>query len=264
MDREFRIILKGELVVYRLRRDRRSSGLRATARGDEGLVVHAGRRTPSWHVEEFLRAHSRWVLARWSELRRAWDQLFDPSGAPRVLLRGRWIPVEVSDGMVGRARVALDGEVLRVAVPRGTERRCAKPVERWFRQRARQEFAPLCEATADEMGVRYERLRIGGQRSRWGGYTSRGTVSLNWKILMAPADVYRYVVVHELAHVRHRNHSREFWALVERYCPEYRSHRRWLRENSLLLDAIASFSHLCDGRIAGKRWGFGLRAEDHR
>ena len=88
-----------------------------------------------------------------------------------------------------------------------------------------------CERLAQASGLAYRRLRIGLQSSRWGSYSSRGTLSLNAKLMLLPDPVVRYVVHHELTHSLHMNHSAAFWALCRRLRPDYEVHKAWLRRN---------------------------------
>jgi len=96
---------------------------------------------------------------------------------------------------------------------------------------ARKLVSTLAREEAERIGVEYRRIRIGGQRTLWGSCSSRGTLSFNWRLVLAPPDVLDYVVVHELCHLRVPNHSRQFWALVEQHRPSWRRQRHWLREN---------------------------------
>jgi len=99
---------------------------------------------------------------------------------------------------------------------------------------ARAAARELCSALADEeaerLGVVYRRVRIGGQRTLWGSCSARGTLSFNWRLVLAPFDVLDYVVLHELCHLRVPNHSRRFWTLLERHRPDWRTQRDWLRD----------------------------------
>ena len=104
-------------------------------------------------------------------------------------------------------------------------------VESEARAAARELVSTLARDEAKHIGVRYHRIRIGGQRTRWGSCSSRGTLSFNWRLVLAPVEVLDYVVVHELCHLRVPNHSRRFWALVERHRPHWRDQRDWLRRH---------------------------------
>jgi predicted metal-dependent hydrolase len=96
---------------------------------------------------------------------------------------------------------------------------------------ARELISALAEEEAERLGVVYRRIRIGGQRTLWGSCSARGTLSFNWRLMLAPLEVLDYVVVHELCHLRVPDHSRRFWALVERHRPDWRRQRSWLREH---------------------------------
>jgi hypothetical protein len=82
------------------------------------------------------------------------------------------------------------------------------------------------------MGVRHEQIQIRNQKTRWGSYSPKtGTLSLNFRLLMAPEEIIDYVLVHELAHAEHPNHGPRFWRLVEQYVPDYEAKNEWLKEN---------------------------------
>jgi predicted metal-dependent hydrolase len=103
---------------------------------------------------------------------------------------------------------------------------------------ARALVSALAEEEAERLGVAYRRIRIGGQRTLWGSCSPRGTLSFNWRLVLAPLEVLDYVVVHELCHLRVPNHSRAFWALVEGLRPRWREQRTWLREHGPELLAL--------------------------
>ena len=99
------------------------------------------------------------------------------------------------------------------------------------RRAARELVTMLCEEEAEALGVRWSRIEIRDQRSRWGSCSTRGTLSFNWRLVLAPFEVLDYVVVHELCHLREPNHSPRFWALVAGRRPDWSASRDWLREH---------------------------------
>ena len=88
---------------------------------------------------------------------------------------------------------------------------------------------------AQQMGLSYGRITIRSQRTRWGSCSAKGNLNFNCLLMLAPKEVQDYVVIHELCHRREMNHSTAFWAEVERYCPGYRLHRKWLKDNGAAL-----------------------------
>lgn len=107
------------------------------------------------------------------------------------------------------------------------EKRYIEAAKEYFPKRAAH-FAPLTGGT-------YNRITIRDQKTRWGSCSARGTLSFNWRLMLAPPAVLDYVVVHELCHLTHMDHSKAFWALAESACPDYRSHRKWLKDHGQTL-----------------------------
>lgn len=97
------------------------------------------------------------------------------------------------------------------------------------RRRARAELPPLLLALAAAHGIEVSRVTIRDQRSRWGSCSRRGTITLNWRLVLVPDFVREYVMLHELMHRRELNHSPRFWRLVAAVCPRLVEARRWLR-----------------------------------
>jgi predicted metal-dependent hydrolase len=99
------------------------------------------------------------------------------------------------------------------------------------RRAARELVAMLVEDEADALGVDVKRIQIRDQRTRWGSCSPGGSLSFNWRLVLAPFEVLDYVVVHEVCHLREANHSRRFWRLVESRRPEWREQKAWLDEH---------------------------------
>ena len=100
-----------------------------------------------------------------------------------------------------------------------------------LKKQARRVFLARSAYFAPVVGVRYSRVTVRSQRSKWGSCSSRGGLNFNCLLLLAPAEVLDYVVVHELCHRLEMNHSPRFWAEVKRVLPDYAEARKWLRQN---------------------------------
>ena len=102
-------------------------------------------------------------------------------------------------------------------------------------ERALQVIPPRVGEFAARMGVTYGRITIRNQRRRWGSCSSQGNLNFNCLLMLSPAEVLDYVIVHELAHRKEMNHSRAFWAQVEAVLPDYREREKWLKEQGKIL-----------------------------
>lgn len=139
-----------------------------------------------------------------------------------VFLRGVAHPIRVADdgasAAYGDRVVELDGTLdVRGAI------------ESDLRQLARAELVPRLLEVAAGHGIAVERVLVRNQRSRWGSCSPAGVIALNFRLVQMPPEIRDYVLVHELMHRLHQNHSRRFWRLVESACPDFRAAERWLR-----------------------------------
>lgn len=111
----------------------------------------------------------------------------------------------------------------------------ARPDEPQLRERAARELPPQLRALADAHGITVTRISIRNQRTRWGACSSRGSITLNWRLILVPPFVREYVMIHELMHRRELNHSRRFWRHVAAACPDHATARRWLLDQGRAL-----------------------------
>lgn len=114
--------------------------------------------------------------------------------------------------------------------------------EQAYRRRAKEILTRKADAYAKKMGVTYERLTVKDQKTRWGSCSAKGNLNFNWHIILAPEAVTDYVVIHELAHRIHMDHSAAFYRTVAAIMPDYRRQECWLKENG---DSLRTFS--CHG-----------------
>lgn len=149
-------------------------------------------------------------------------------------------PTRADDSLSSQLRFELVGQALVARVSSAVYRQLAtrptafqdsysRAVGRFAEAEARLHLEDRVRYWSTRMGLQPTGLSFRRQKTRWGSCSSEGHVSLNWKLVFAPEAVIDYVVIHELAHLKHQNHSAQFWDLVEQYDPQAQSHRRWLR-----------------------------------
>ena len=121
--------------------------------------------------------------------------------------------------------------ILRLTGCTENEEACVSALRRWLSGVARKEFAPRLDALSARTGIQYSKMQVRMQRTCWGSRSSTGTISLNLCLLFLDPALLRYLMIHELCHARHMNHSRRFWQLVGRFEPGYRRLDRRLGES---------------------------------
>jgi predicted metal-dependent hydrolase len=119
-------------------------------------------------------------------------------------------------------RYRMQGDILRLSGRTDSDAECVKALKRWLSATARESIEPRLRALSAETGNAYKRLRVAGQKTCWGSHSSTGTISVNYCLLFQSPALLRYLIIHELSHAQHMNHSRRFWRLVGRYEPNYR------------------------------------------
>ena len=191
-------------------------------RGRVEVVVP--KRTSARAVKEFVEDNRDWI----ERAKHSFAEHFSPAAfvLPDIVelpaIGNKVIVRFQPDASVDGVHYRYGHGILRLKGNVGDEGQCVKALQRWLSGVARREFLPRLESLSAEMGIDFERMHIRMQRTCWGSRSSSGTISLNLCLLFVPPDLLRYLLIHELAHGRHMNHSARFWQLVTRYEPDAR------------------------------------------
>ncbi len=205
-------------------------------------MVVLPRRMPAAEAERLIQQHAAWVDRHVSRIAGEQARLAarPPLGEGRVLeVAGEPTRIWTVDARAARpARGRVEAVPGGLVVRLGQDGRgAAEVLEPWLRRRAREVIAARIAERAADLDVRPGRLTVRDQSSRWASASTGGALAFSWRLVLAPPFVLDAVVVHELAHLRIRNHSRRFWTLVERYAPRAPEARRWLRDHAADLRA---------------------------
>ncbi len=146
------------------------------------------------------------------------------------LVLGKEIQLRVVENQKIALTLGTEFCISQIALPQAR-----KVFENWYRAYAMKIINDRVEYFSRQHGFRYEKIRITSARTRWGSCSSRGTLSFTWRLVMAPLEIVDYVVIHELAHIRIKNHSPIFWAEVARLMPAYKQSKDWLKKNGRIL-----------------------------
>ena len=222
----------GRRLPYAIRRSvRRKKTVAVTVDAGGKVLVVAPVRLAAERLDEIVIRKAAWIVRR---LRRA--ESHDPPPATRefvsgesVLYLGRHYRLKVHPDETGVAR--LRGGWLHVPAPAGPQQAAhvRAALVSWFRRHAAERLPERIAAWRATAGVPLPRVVIADQQKRWGSCDQRGTIRLNWRIVQVPMRLVDYVVVHELVHLRHRGHDRDYWQAVGRVMPDYERRREDLR-----------------------------------
>lgn len=228
MKKQTKILVWNPISVELTRKPIRNLYLRV--RPDGQVTVSAPLRLPEAEILRFLEERREWIAARQEEMARRRERGLSWEGdGERISLWGKPYALRVETG-APRAKVRQEPEAVVLCLPGedSLERRKALTRE-WYRKALRQEVERLFPEWERRLGVEGGGWQIRAMRSRWGSCgTQTGKILLNLYLAAYPRECLEYVIVHELAHRQIPHHGPEFWALVERYLPDWRERRKKL------------------------------------
>lgn len=245
--------LKDSLVKinYQVIRSKRKT-ISISLSEEAGVVVRVPERMRNSDVEAVVEQKRPWIIKHLQEMehRRAEkiDRIYE-TGTP-FLFQGKTIflnliyketpphPANVQGKVKetpphSRKNVSITLEADQIMViTENTESGYLKTsITKWYKMMAKQIIIPRALRIARMMNENIDTIRIKDQKSRWGSCSSKRNLNFNWKLVMAPEPVLDYVIIHELCHLKHMNHSKAFWEYVEQIMPDYQISRKWLKEN---------------------------------
>ncbi len=204
----------------RISRRARRMSMRVFPGGQVEVVVPQGVGVPA--VERFVARHRKWAERRSKELLQLAPKAADRQpDTVAIRLLDRQVSVAYVPGRRVRAEQVGDS-VLRVHAPAVTDHYAHQALVPWLTRLASHELSHRLRALAAELGIDYTRMTVRRQRTRWGSCSTRGTISLNVCLLFQRPEVVRYLMIHELCHRRHMNHSKRFWSLVDSFEPGWK------------------------------------------
>lgn len=224
----------GRIAYTLAHRPRVTRRLHLELDADGGLVVVTPRDWPEGHTRRLLNANAARVERFLVRARERRLPPLDWTDGGRHLYRGEALTLRLTPRRQRGARLERDGDLLRVALSDPSPDAVRGAVTRWYAAQAQRRFRQRLTALQRRTAWARDReltLRLRRMRRTWGTCSSRGVVRLNTHLVKAPDLILDYVIAHELCHLREMNHGPRFYALQERLWPEWRQHRRHLREH---------------------------------
>lgn len=228
--------MSGPHFDYQIRESARAKYMSLRVSVERGLEVVIPRGFNRTLITTFLREKQAWVQSALAKVQHARSRrTSEPADALPTLIT--FPSIDRTWNVVYEPRrirnVTLhdkqDGQ-LRISGPVHNVEACHAVLQRWAHRQAHTALVPWLRQLSTETGIAFARTAIRCQKSRWGSCSTSGTISLNQKLLFIEPDLVRYVLIHELCHMREMNHSRHFWKLVGQFHPDFRLARRRLKD----------------------------------
>lgn len=219
-------------TVVRSARRKRTTQISVTP--GRGIVVSVPMTMSDADARALVKARAAWIMGRLGEMPRAAAAPTPLQERTTLPYRGQQLPVTFVESAGGRLKVWCNFREFEVEVPARmpAEKREAairRRLMRWYLTAAWVDAGRAVYQFVDAVGAKPRAVLVREQQRRWGSCSADGTLRFNWRLVMAPPEILDYVAAHELTHLVHRNHGKDFWAAVERVCPSFATQRDELK-----------------------------------
>jgi len=224
-------LIKGKPVRYRVRRSRRARRMGVQVCKRDGIVIVLPQKVGLKVVPELLEHWADWIDAKADEYGvRNGPRILQYATGSEILILGRSRRLEITTLPPDRKRPVVDlaDDSLTCALAPTDVFEVRAVLEKYLRRLARKDLTERTAHWADRIGLFPRKVIVGERTSRWGSCSVRGTISYCYRLVMAPPEAIDAVVAHEICHLAHLNHSRRFYALLDKVCPDHRTSMKWL------------------------------------
>lgn len=207
----------------------------------EKIEVVAPLRVSERKIHAFVQAQQDWIVTATDKV--ATNKQTIKKLSPDKYKEGVSVPyqgeqkeIKLQTTVLKKVKIAFEQAVFTIDIPDIVDEVEKHDLIRfalidWMKSQALKKMKEMIDIYAEKYNLYPRMIRVKTQKSRWGSCGIHNDINLNWLLILTPPKVMEYVVIHELCHIKERNHSAAFWVLVEKHCPDYREHRLWLKQN---------------------------------
>lgn len=224
--------MKIDYTLVRSKKRRKTTVIEV--RGENNIIVRAPMRVSTQHVTDFVAKNQDWIIQKIALIKKRPPapsiQLTEGSFLPYM---GASIPLRIYRNGTKKVSFRLDANTLIADIPQNyiLNDDSKSRLISWYKQSAKKVISSRVNFYAAVIGKKYNRISIKEVRSIWGSCSSNSNLNFNWRLLLAPAEIIDYIVIHEVCHLIYRGHSKHFWQKVAELDPEYKKHQLWLKNN---------------------------------
>jgi len=197
---------------------------------DGRIVIYVPYHTPKGEIEKFIKEKQSWIVEKISEKEKFTKQpnkAFIPG--EQFLYLGESYPLEIGD--TNPKGLPLKLSFGKFLIDQGHAAKAKDLFTQWYKREAKERIEERVHYFSNRLQLVPKGLKITSAKHRWGSCSRDNRLSFSWRIIMAPLRIIDYVLIHELVHIKEKNHSKRFWTSLETILPDYRKHRFWLKEN---------------------------------
>jgi predicted metal-dependent hydrolase len=219
------------MTPTRIIRSKRKT-LSLTINENAELVIRAPLRLSIKKIQDFINEKESWINRKQAIIE---NQIKDvTSNQNKLLYLGSLFPININQSATKDLMFTGEEFIANSIEPN----LLSLSIKKWYKKKFREIAIPRVTYFAEQHNLMVNQVRIKNQKTMWGSCSSKNNINLNYLLLMAPMKVIDYVIIHELVHTIHRNHSIDFWSSVESIMPDYKEHKLWLKANGYKLRRV--------------------------
>jgi len=197
---------------------------------NEGNLVIKSPKASQYDIEQLLLKKSNWIKRSRKKLLQKKGKALNFSQKAELYYRGESYPLRLIEQTKKGTTLTFNREIFLLYYHQYDEILFQKHVDNFYKEEAKQFIPSLVEKWSEKMALSPTDIRFRKTKRQWGSCSGKNVLSFNTMMMKLPQDVIQYIIVHELAHIKHKHHQRSFWKLVEIYMPDYRQHVAQLKD----------------------------------
>jgi hypothetical protein len=196
---------------------------------DGKIVVYAPYRTPKWEIEKFFNEKESWIVEKRSKKERSIKEAEKAFiSGEKFLFLGELVPLEIQDN---NKEPPLKLSFGKFVLDKNHIEEARDLFIKWYKEEAKERIIGRIDYYSKRLQLFPKGVKITSAKYRWGSCSRDDRLSFSWRMIMASFSIIDYILIHELVHIKEKNHSKRFWNYLESVHPDYKKHRLWLKEN---------------------------------
>lgn len=215
-------------MEYRLQRSNRKTLVVCVSNGE--IIVKAPNKTPIARIEKFLADKALWITKKVNEYNAKTAMLAPVTNGTSALYHGMLLPIVPTT----TAKACINGNILYLPVKYDTAEKRDKAIAALYKKLAQAELADRLYKLSAATRLSYSGFALTNAKTQWGNCDGKCSIRLNWRLVMLDDELVNYIMIHELCHTSYHDHSAQFWALVQKFMPNYKAVKKRLKAFSPL------------------------------